>query len=63
MSKNNIQPINADGVHEIMVIGTALKQAKQLLAEHQLDNTYLQLDEAIQIVDKIIDDGFKNAAQ
>lgn len=35
------------------------KQAKQLLAEHQLDNTYLQLDEAIQIVDKIIDDGFK----
>ena len=58
MNKNNIQPINADGVHELMVIGSALKDAKDLIAENKLDNTYLQLDDAIKIVDKIINDGF-----
>jgi len=60
MSTNNIEPINADGVHELMVIGTALKEAKQLITDNKLDSSYLQLDEAIQIVDKIIDDGFNS---
>jgi hypothetical protein len=57
---NNIRQVNADGVHELMVIGTALKQAKDLITDNKLDDSYLQLDEAIQIVEKIIDDGFSS---
>jgi len=53
-TSNNIQPMNADGVHELMVIGTALKEAKN----NNLENSAPQLDQAIGIIDKIINDGF-----
>jgi len=55
----NIKAINADGVHELLMIGTALKNAKAIIEElpHQ-DIQSLQIDEAIAIVDNIIEKGF-----
>jgi hypothetical protein len=53
---NNIIAANADGVHELLVIGTALKQAKAYIEDRGDSST--EVDEALAIIDKITDDGF-----
>lgn len=56
---SNIQAVNADGVHELMLIGTALKNAKAAIEElTECSSQDMQLDEAIAIIDRIIDEGF-----
>ncbi|MES9994108.1 MAG: hypothetical protein ABW098_19320 [Candidatus Thiodiazotropha sp.] len=56
---SNIQAINAEGVDELMIIGTALKNAKSVIDEQTDDNSNdLQIDEAIGIIDKVLDEGF-----
>jgi hypothetical protein len=56
---SNIQAVNAEGVDELMIIGTALKNAKSIIEEQAGDNSSdLQIDEAIGIIDKVIDEGF-----
>lgn len=56
---SNIQAINAEGVDELMIIGTALKNAKSVIDEQTDDNSSdLQIDEAIGIIDKVLDEGF-----
>lgn len=59
---SNIQAVNAEGVDELMIIGTALKNAKSIIEEQAGDNSSdLQIDEAIGIIDKVIDEGFASA--
>ncbi|WP_193747501.1 hypothetical protein [Cellvibrio sp. OA-2007] len=53
---SNIRAENADGVHELLVIGTALKQAKAYIEER--GDSSADVDEALAIIDKITDDGF-----
>jgi len=56
---SNIQAVNAEGVDELMIIGTALKNAKSIIEEQAGDNSSdLQIDKAIGIIDKVIDEGF-----
>ena len=56
---SNIQAVNAEGVDELMIIGTALKNAKSVIDEQTDDNSNdLQIDEAIGIIDKVLDEGF-----
>ena len=56
---SNIHAVNADGVHELMVIGSALKNAKAIIDElPDQDSQLLQLDEAIAIIEQIVDEGF-----
>lgn len=56
---SNIQAVNAEGVDELMTIGTALKNAKSVIDEQTDDNSNdLQIDEAIGIIDKVLDEGF-----
>lgn len=56
---SNIQAVNAEGVDELMRIGTALKNAKSVIAQQTDDNSRdLQIDEAIGIIDKVLDEGF-----
>lgn len=56
----NIEPVNAEGVHELMVIGTALKNAHAVISEElpDQDTQLLKIDEAISIIDRIIENGF-----
>ncbi|HMY90773.1 MAG TPA: hypothetical protein PLM85_08995 [Nitrosomonas sp.] len=53
---SNIQAANADGVHELLVIGTALKQAKSYIEDR--GDSSAKVDEALAIINKITDDGF-----
>ncbi|MES9990716.1 MAG: hypothetical protein ABW098_02110 [Candidatus Thiodiazotropha sp.] len=56
---SNIQAVNAEGVDELMIIGTALKNAKSVIDEQTDDNSNdLHIDEAIGIIDKVLDEGF-----
>jgi hypothetical protein len=56
---SNIQAVNAEGVDELMIIGTALKNAKSVIDEQTDDNSSdLHIDEAIGIIDKVLDEGF-----
>lgn len=52
----NIIAANADGVDELLLIGTALKHAKAYIEERGDSST--KVNEALDIIDKIIDDGF-----
>jgi hypothetical protein len=48
---SNIQAVNAEGVDELMIIGTALKNAKSVIDEQTDDNSSdLHIDEAIGII-------------
>jgi hypothetical protein len=57
---SNIQAVNAEGVDELLVIGTALKSAKSIIDEQTGgDSPDLHtIDQAIDIIDKVIDEGF-----
>jgi hypothetical protein len=56
---SNIQAVNAEGVDELMIIGTALKNAKSVIDQQTNDNSNdLHIDEAIGIIDKVLDEGF-----
>ena len=55
---NNIQPINADGVGELMLIGAVLKACQSHIAESSDEINVGNIDEAVRIIDQIIDDGF-----
>jgi hypothetical protein len=56
---SNIQAVNAEGVDELMIIGTALKNAKSVIDKQTDDNSNdLHIDEAIGIIDKVLDEGF-----
>lgn len=57
-TKNNIEPLNADGVHELMLIASALKNAKHFIEDNKRSSSEFQIDEALTIVDKIIEEGF-----
>ena len=55
----NIKARNAEGVHELMVIGTALEVAKSIIEEKiGYDGELTKIDEALAIVENILDDGF-----
>lgn len=54
----NIEALNADGVGELFTIGTALKNAKAYIEENGGSIDDLQIDEAIEILDTIITEGF-----
>jgi hypothetical protein len=56
---SNIQAVNAEGIDELMIIGTALKNAKSVIDQQTNDNSNdLHIDEAIGIIDKVLDEGF-----
>lgn len=56
---SNIQAVNADGVHELMLIGTALKNGRAAIEEQtEYSSRDMQIDEAIVIIDRIIGEGF-----
>lgn len=55
---NNIKPINADGVHELLVVGTALTEAMNILNANKISSSNTSLNEALIIINKIIDEGF-----
>jgi hypothetical protein len=52
----NIHAIHVDGVHELMLIGSALKTAKIYIEEN--GDTYPEVSDALDIVEKIVDEGF-----
>jgi len=56
----NIEAKNADGVHELPLIGTALKDTKARLLEIK-EQPSDELENAILIVDGVINDGFSSS--
>jgi len=53
----NIEAKNAEGVHELLLIGTALKDAKARLLDIEEQPTD-ELENAILIIDNVVDKGF-----
>jgi len=53
---SNILAANADGVDELMLIGTALKRAKNYIEDN--GDSLEEIDKALAIVDKLLTDGF-----
>ncbi len=52
----NIRAINVEGVHELMLIGSALKAAKMYIEEN--GDSFPAVSNALEIVEKIVDEGF-----
>ncbi len=50
----NIKVVNVDGVHELLTIGTALKNAQAYITENGGSSKELQIDKAIEIIDAIV---------
>lgn len=57
---SNIKPVNADGVHELLLVGTALKEAMSLLTDNKISTSNTSLNEASSIIEKIVDEGFNS---
>ncbi len=56
---SNIEPKNADGVGEILQIGSALKRARSFMEDTGDEHDLRIIDESILIIEEIIDEGAK----
>ena len=54
---SNIRAANGEGIEELMAIGMALKNAKWVIEEQtDYNSNDLQIDEAINLIDKVINE-------